>query len=153
MTTDVFDDLVDEIRLTFHALGSFASRSGGIDAPGRAVLEYLVRNGPTTVPDIARRRGVSRQHIQTLVNALGDGGLVVAEPNPAHRRSPLIALTPAGREHITAITTREQELVGPFVEQLDPATLASSVDLLRALRRYLDRLDDHQPQPPPQEAP
>ncbi len=152
MTIDPFDELVDEIRLTFHSLASVASRFGGIDAPRRAVLEHLVRNGPATVPDIARRRGVSRQHIQTIVNALGDGGLVIAEPNPAHRRSPLIALTPTGREHITAITTRERESVAPFVEQLDPAALASSVDLLRALRRHLDRLGDHPPSPPAQEA-
>ena len=34
----------------------------------RAVLEYLLINGPATVPAIARARRVTRQHMQALVN-------------------------------------------------------------------------------------
>ena len=137
-----FSDLVDEVRLTFHALGAFAARAGNIDPPGRAVLEFLNRNGPTTVPEIARRRGVTRQHIQTIVNALGDGGLVTTEPNPAHQRSHLIALTTAGVERITAVTSHERTLLAPFVSHLDPPSLAVGVDLLRGLRMHLDALDN-----------
>ena len=36
----------------------------------RAVLEFLLRNSDSTVPTIARKRHVTRQHIQSLVNPL-----------------------------------------------------------------------------------
>jgi hypothetical protein len=36
----------------------------------RGVLKGLDRLGPQTVPQMARARPVSRQHIQTLVNRL-----------------------------------------------------------------------------------
>ena len=141
-----FSDLVDEVRLTFHALGSFAARAGDIDPPGRAVLEFLMRHGPTTVPEIARRRGVTRQHIQTIVNALGGDDLVASEPNPAHQRSHLIALTPSGLERITNVTSHERDLLTPFVDRLDPDSLVIGVHLLSELRHHLDALD-HDPAP------
>jgi DNA-binding MarR family transcriptional regulator len=135
--------LVDEVRLTFHALSTFAARAGGIEPPSRAVLEFLARHGPTTVPDIARQRGVSRQHIQTIVNTLSDGDLVTAEPNPAHQRSHLIALTPSGTARITDVISREQELLAPFVKELDHRSLATSIDVLHELRTHLDAIGHH----------
>lgn len=133
-----FDQFVDEIRLTFHALGSFASRVGDLDTPGRAVLEFLIRNGPTTVPEIARRRGVTRQHIQTIVNDLAERDLVTSEPNPAHQRSHLITLTRSGSERISRIISNERQLLAPFIDGIDPAQLAASTDLIGALRQHLD---------------
>jgi DNA-binding MarR family transcriptional regulator len=62
----------------------------------RAALELLLVGGPATVPRIARSRGVTRQHVQALVNGLLAQGLVALRPNPAHKRSPLVALSPAG---------------------------------------------------------
>lgn len=50
-----------------------------------------------SVPDAARARSVSRQLIQQQVDALLDRKLVQREPNPAHKRSSLIALTDRGR--------------------------------------------------------
>lgn len=150
----LLDQLVDEVRLAFHSLGNFAARTtmDGIDPPARAVLEFLLRHGPTTVPEIARRRGVTRQHIQTIVNDLAENSLVTAESNPAHRRSHLICLTTSGTDLIATIVAHERDLIAPFVEELDREALISSVELLSALRHHLDSVSTTTPPTPKLEA-
>ena len=59
----------------------------------RPVLELILIGGPATVPDIARARGVSRQHVQQQVDALLERSLAASQDNPAHKRSSMIALT------------------------------------------------------------
>ena len=73
----LLDRLFDEVRLLEHRLVQVAERlhtGDGVTIPGRAVLEYLLRCGTTSVPDIARARYVSRQHIQTIVDTFADAG-------------------------------------------------------------------------------
>jgi len=57
-----------------------------LSAARRGVLRSLARLGPQTVPQMAGARPVSRQHIQTIVNALAADGLVETIDNPAHKR-------------------------------------------------------------------
>ena len=103
--------LADEVRLHYHALVRLAGALHGglrVTPPMRAVLEFLQARGPTPVPRIARSRGVSRQHIQTIVNELLHEGLVELRDNPAHRRSCLVALTAAGHATIAGIRDTER---------------------------------------------
>lgn len=136
-------DLVNEVRLSFHAFSEFARRAHGdrIDPPGRAVAEYLWRNGASPVPTIARSRGVTRQHIQTIVNALESDGLVEASPNPAHKRSPLFALTADGRVLIESISDTEEALVEPLREVLDPDRLTAATATLAEVRTLLSEME------------
>ncbi|MCP4305937.1 MAG: MarR family transcriptional regulator, partial [bacterium] len=106
-----FEALVNEIRISYHFLADLADHlHADIDPPGRAVLEHLTRHGAASVPQIARARHVSRQHIQSIVNDLLTRGLVETTPNPAHRRSHLIALTDAGHELIHEVIERERAI-------------------------------------------
>jgi len=92
--------LFDETRRLFHVLKEWTEALHfGVDitAGMRALLELLLREGSMSVPDAARARAVSRQLVQQQVDALGDRKLVQREPNPAHKRSPLIGLTDRGR--------------------------------------------------------
>src|SRR5262245_50115913 len=57
-----------------------------------------------TVPAIARRLGVTRQAVQVVVNDLARDQLVRLVPNPVHRRSPFVALTPQGRRVLAGLT-------------------------------------------------
>jgi len=134
---------IDEVRLSFHTYSEFARRAhrDHIDPPGRAVLEYLANHQPSTVPAIARSRGVSRQHIQTIANALASSGLVTLQPNPAHKRSPLLALTKAGRDMIKLIAEREQSLTEPLVETLDRESLIAATNTLRHARTLIADLE------------
>lgn len=137
------EDLVDEVRLSFHAFSEFARQAHGerIDPPGRAVLEFLSRNPPAAVPTIARSRGVTRQHIQTIVNALESDELVETSDNPAHKRSPLFSLTVDGRELIESIARTEAALVEPLRDVVDPDRLNAATETLAQVRAQLGELE------------
>jgi DNA-binding MarR family transcriptional regulator len=99
----------------------------------RAVLFELRRHGPLTVPELARRRGVTRQSTQTTVNPLLARGVLRRAPNPAHRRSPLIELTPDGVVLIRKVMRREGDLLADLSRDLE-------VEELRQAREALERV-------------
>ena len=101
-----------QVRRLFHRLGHDVTAlhtETGITAGMRAVLESVIAKGPQTVPDMARVRPVSRQHIQGLVNALLAAGLIETIDNPAHRRSRLVRATDAGQAAYDRLRAREAE--------------------------------------------
>ncbi|HPA02756.1 MAG TPA: MarR family winged helix-turn-helix transcriptional regulator, partial [Chiayiivirga sp.] len=61
---------------------------------------------PPNIPQIAAAMGVTRQGVLKQINLLLDEGLVQALPNPAHKRSPLYALTALGQTTYDAIDDR-----------------------------------------------
>jgi DNA-binding MarR family transcriptional regulator len=145
---DQVTELLDEVRLLFHLAAQTAEdlhAAEPITVGMRAVLELLQRTGPATVPDIARRRHVTRQHIQTLVNALLAQGLVTATDNPAHQRSPLLSLTPDGARMIRRITDRERRFLARLALPLDPAELARARRTLATLRTAIGAAHEQQP--------
>lgn len=81
-----------------------------VNSGQRAILE-LLGDGSKTVPDMARERSISRQHVQLLVNELLDRGLVEAQPNPAHKRSSLISSTAKGRTVFDRLRETEKDLL------------------------------------------
>ena len=104
------EQLINEVRLLYQSLiqiGEEIHQGSNISMGMRAVLEYLDRNGAATVPQVARARRVTRQRIQTLVNALLAMNLVEHLPNPASRRSPLISLSTTGAATILDMRRRE----------------------------------------------
>ncbi len=110
MLVIMIEALFDETRLLFHALKEWAEAvhsDVGVTVSMRAVLEILFLRGATSVPEMARARLVSRQHIQQQVDALLDQKLVRREPNPAHKRSSLITLTDSGRALIQNMRAEE----------------------------------------------
>ena len=122
--------LLDESRLLFHALKQWSDTLHtelGMTAAMRGALELILLEGAATVPEMARARGVSRQHVQQQVDALLERGLLERQHNPAHRRSSIIALTDKGR----ALTQnmRSEELAALSRMQAgvsDTATLKAS---------------------------
>jgi DNA-binding MarR family transcriptional regulator len=93
---------------------------------------------PLTVSQAARRLGTTRQAVQRSADQLTAQGLTIAEPNPDHLTSPLITLTPEGRDVLSrisqaAIRSRQRWLPNPDTAQLEAAhTVVKS--LLDALR-------------------
>ena len=133
--------LVDEMRVVLHRLVEITDQLNAerdISAPTRAVLEFLDRNGPTTVPDIARARHVSRQHIQTLVNELTTAGLVESLANPGHRRSSLSALTQAGVEVITSTLAAERQAIEPLLATVPADGIAAAAETMHTIRLALE---------------
>src|SRR6266545_3407065 len=62
---------------------------------------------PLTVPQIARRMGLTRQSVHATVNRLVRDGLAELAPNTDHRRSQLVCLTKGGRAKYSAIDRRQ----------------------------------------------
>jgi DNA-binding MarR family transcriptional regulator len=124
------------VRSLFHKMGAAATtlhKDTGMSAGKRAVLESLTNGGPQTVPQMARTRPVSRQHIQGLVNDLLDQGLVEYTDNPAHRRSKLVRTTEPGRKAFSSLRQRESEAFARL-------SLEIVADDLDAANRVLSRL-------------
>ena len=133
------DSVFDEVRLLYHTLvqkGEALHAEEEITLGMRAVLEFLTRNGAAQVPVIARRRRVSRQRIQTLVNPLLEQGYVRAEENPDHKRSPMIAPTRKGERTLARMRRREAR-EAPV--RLGRARLRETADSLRQIREVLER--------------
>ena len=109
--------LVWQTRRLFQHLRSVSEtllEETDINASQRAVLEFLHREQPVTVPHMAKKLSVSRQHIQVIVNELLEMGLVNAIENPAHKRSPLLETTPSGNQLFKSIAEFIRKLQKKF---------------------------------------
>jgi DNA-binding MarR family transcriptional regulator len=98
----------------------------------RQVLQALALQGPQTVPVLAKNRTTSRQNIQIVVNKLSQLKLVETVPNPAHRRSKLIQLTPAGRQFLDQV--EEKVFLPVDHSELSLEELCAALRTLRILR-------------------
>ncbi|WP_435897337.1 hypothetical protein [Streptomyces tsukubensis] len=73
-----------------------------------------------------------------MVNDGAALGLVEQNANPAHRRSPLIALTAAGRAAITAVGDREKVVLGRTGGELTEADVEGCVRVLSGMLALFD---------------
>jgi len=102
------------IRRLFRAMADTADQylqDSGLTAADRAVLEFLYPDLALSVPEIARRYKVSRQHVQVTVNGLVEKGLLESEDNPHHKRSRLFRLGTLGQACFDEILANESTLV------------------------------------------
>jgi len=109
----------------------------GVTPGMRALMASLADGPPRAVPDLARERSVSRQHLQTVVNDLLAAALAQALPNPAHRRSPLIALTEDGVRRLRQVRERETQMLARAAPAVAYADIAAAMRLFDALERNL----------------
>ena len=132
--------IIDEIRSCFWILKSVSDETIadlGLTASTRAVLQYLQEKGPQTVPKIAADKSVKRQSIQALVDLLLSDGRVETRPNPAHQRSQLIALTPAGKAVFEEVSRREREILSGLGEDLDRTGMEATAENLALFRQAI----------------
>ncbi|QFT33671.1 MarR family protein [Labrenzia sp. THAF82] len=113
----------------------------------RAVLEVLQEAGPLSVPEVARTLFLARQQIQLLMYALEDQHLVERKPNPAHKRSPLFALTEAGETVFGDIRTRENDEINAVCELFSAEDLQSSQRVLCAMLDHFAEFEDDPDRP------
>ena len=133
---EAFEPLSRAVRSLFHKMGAGVTllhEESGITGGMRAVLESVVEGGPKTVPELARARPVSRQHIQTLVNELLAAGLVEVRDNPAHRRSKLVAPTQEGAATFAALRAREAAALTRLALDIDAQEMERATQALTQL--------------------
>jgi DNA-binding MarR family transcriptional regulator len=134
--------VIRQIRLGFNqlrALGDALHQDLGITASMRAVMESLAEDGEQTVPQIARRKSVSRQHIQVNVDALLKVSIVVLRHNPAHRRSPVIAMTKRGQSAFKEMRRREKGILNCLAKEFAVNELEQALKVLARLNDTLMR--------------
>jgi DNA-binding MarR family transcriptional regulator len=139
---DVATDVVLE---TFRASGLLLAAGNrlaaqeGLTAARWQVLGAVALAGRSlTVPQIARRMGLTRQAVQASVDRLLPEGLVETGENRDHRRSPLICLTALGRQKYAAIDRRQIRWINELSAGLKLADLENTARLLHELS---DRLE------------
>lgn len=135
---DALYRLIVEVRRAFHDLGAYADALHAdleITAAMRAVMEYLADNGPETVPNIARDKKVTRQHIQQLADALVARGMAKWVDNPRHKRSKLLELSPAGEKAFAEIRRREAGALRRLASHFEHDDVQRASETLGRLRR------------------
>lgn len=138
--SESLEELIIRIRASFNLLrarGEQLLSDIGINPSMRAVLESLCRDGPKTVPQIAKQKSVSRQHIQTIMNALLERGHVRQADNPAHKRSPVFLVTSSGRSVFEEALRREAKPLNDIARTLPGEDLPVVMAFLERLNREL----------------
>jgi len=121
------------------ANGNRLATAEGLTAARWQVLGAVALAGrPLTVPQIARRMGLTRQAVQESVNRLLAEALAEARDNLDHRRSPLIGLTELGSQKYTAVDQRQARWINELAAGLKITDLAAAARVLRDLG---DRLE------------
>jgi len=133
------------ILSTFRAngllLGSgdvLASREGLTSARWQVLGAVALAGQRLTVPQIARRMGLSRQSVHATVGRLVASDLVQLVPNADHRRSQLVRLTELGDRKYRAMHRRQTVWVSRLSEGLGRANLEITAGVLSELCRRLE---------------
>jgi DNA-binding MarR family transcriptional regulator len=93
----------------YQLAGAFRAQGEAIARPaGQTQARWQVMSaasaGPRTVPQIARRLGVTRQNVQRIADQLAEEGWARFAPNPDHRSSDHLILTDAGHKALLQLT-------------------------------------------------
>src|SRR5215475_5628303 len=139
------DAATDVLLATFRANGlllaaghRLAMREGLTAARWQVLGAVALAGRPLTVPQIARRMGLTRQAVQATVNQLLSEALAETCDNLDHRRSPLIRLTELGRQKYAALDRRQARWINELAAGLKISDLAAAARLLHDLS---DRLE------------
>lgn len=111
----------------------------GINASMRTVMEILSYGGPMTVPEIGRVKGVSRQHVQMVVNTLLEMELIKRQDNPNDKRTYLVSLTWTGKDVYDAIQIREMAELQTLCDQFDTEELRIATKMIQKLNKLITK--------------
>lgn len=130
--------LADRLRL---AVGRLARKLrqqslGGLTPSQRSVLASLDRCGPITLSRLAEVEAVSRPAVSGIASRLEEKGLIERRPNPADRRSALVALSAEGRTVLQEGRRERTAVLAMGMERLsdeERRLLAEAIEVLDRL--------------------
>lgn len=121
-------------------VGAVATRlrqNPGFPQVADAVLDLLHRQGPMTVPQIARARATSRQNVQILVDRLETEGRIAILRNPAHKKSSLVVLTARGKTWLETSRHGQEDLSSSMGECCSAEEIQGAIRVLSRIRSLL----------------
>ncbi len=131
------------------AAGDLLAAEHGLTAARWQVLGAIVSaQRPLTVPQIARRMGLTRQSVHTTVNRLLADGVAELVPNEDHQRSQLVRLTEPGQAIYQGIDQNQAAWVNQLAAGLTRSDLETTA---RVLDELCTRLEADPSQPHTQE--
>jgi DNA-binding MarR family transcriptional regulator len=143
--TDEGDRATEVILAVFRANGlllaagdQLSAQDGLTSARWQVLGAVALAQQPLTVPQIARRMGLTRQSVHSTVSRLIGDGFVELVPNADHRRSRLVRLTALGEEKYAAIDSLQATWVNRLAEGLRPADLETAARVLDELCARLE---------------
>ncbi len=129
-------ELFEAVRVLYHRLKLAVQEvhgEGSLSSGRRGILRDLKTEGEKTVPELARLRSVSRQHVQVVVDSLSREGLVELVENPAHKKSRLVRLTPAGERVLSEMGDRERVLLAGLPASVSRSDMVTAQGILERL--------------------
>ncbi|MFI2761904.1 MarR family winged helix-turn-helix transcriptional regulator [Streptomyces echinatus] len=135
--------LIADVFEAAGALRRLGEETAGAEGLTQARWQVLsvVSEEPLTVPQAARRLGVSRQNIQRVANDLVALQLAALAPNPDHRGSPLLTMTSRGQESLARVTARAEDIHRTLFAAISDEEIRAT---RASLRRLLTELDRHE---------
>lgn len=142
MRTQAAELLTEIILAVFRTNGRLLSTGDALVAPlGLTSARWQVLGAvamsdkPLSAPQIATVMGTTRQGSQKQINLLVEEGLLEAQINPTHKRSPLYALTKRGRNIYAELDRTQARWANQLAKSL-------SIDDLAAARRVLELVSE-----------
>jgi DNA-binding MarR family transcriptional regulator len=133
IVADVF-----ELAGRFRATGEDLARTVG-QTQARWQVMSAASVGQHTVPQIARRLGVTRQNVQRIADLLVTERWARFEPNPDHRGSPFLILNARGQTALADLTRSAEAYHAKLARKLAGADVKA---VHRGLKRLLDATAD-----------
>jgi DNA-binding MarR family transcriptional regulator len=131
-------DLAGHLRLTIvRTARRLRQEAGGELSPSlTAALSTVERHGPLTPSEVATRERIQRPTATRVLARLEEQGLIARTPDPADRRSSLVAATDAGRALLAELRTRKTAFLASRIDGLGPedrATLERAAEILEGM--------------------
>ena len=121
------------------AAGDLLTAGHGLTSARWQVLGAIAyAQRPLTVPQIARRMGLTRQTVHTTINRLLTDGMVTLVPNQDHQRSQLVRLTELGQASYQAIDHKQAAWVNRLTAGLTRSDLDTAARVLAELGTRLE---------------
>jgi len=136
----ILRDLMLEV---FRLNGALLRHGAALTAPlGQTQARWqvigAVAEATRTVPQIARRMGMSRQGVQRVADLLVDEGIITLVRNPDHARSPLLQLTQKGRRLERELGDVGARWAESMAKGMNGRDLERAVAVVRGVVRRLD---------------
>ena len=107
--------------------------TSGVGLSDFGVMEMLLHKGPQPVNEIGRAIDLTSGAITTAVDRLESRGLVVRRAHATDRRARVVALTPQGRAHASAVFGSHKAVMDAAAKALSESERAILVRLLKKL--------------------
>ena len=121
------DLMLDLFRLNNHLVAAgdrVVAEIGLTSARWKVMGTIVAAEQAKPVAWLARDMGGNRQNVQRIVNDLASEGMIELQPNPHHRRAPLVVLTAKGEQAFADA----MKLQTPWVNELSKGITVTDIE-------------------------